>query len=91
MRATALVLSSTAAPAGCQYGTFEVTGEYLEPQYFMGVDWKNLTQDCHAETAWVGILNGHTLQLEWMLSHRKANGKIGRQIKGGIEIFKQQP
>jgi hypothetical protein len=86
------VISNTAAaPPGCQYGTFEVKGEYVEPQYFMGVKWKNLTQDCGTQTAWVGILNGQTLQLEWMLSKTKANGGVGRTLKNGFETFKQQP
>lgn len=86
------VLSSAAAPPGCQYQTFEVQGgEYFIPQIAFAVTWKNLVRDCGAQTAWVGVLNGRTLQLEWSLSKRKANGGLVPTKHGGIESFKQMP
>jgi hypothetical protein len=86
------VLNSPHAPPGCQYQTFEAPGEFYFPQIAFGVEWRNWTQDCHAQTIWNGILIHHnTLWTSWGVLRKDANGMVRPTKIGGNETFRLQP
>ena|ERR1700733_9631105 len=86
------VFNSPHAPPGCEYQTFEAPGEFVFPQIAFGVEWKNLTQDCHGRTIWDGILVRHNqLWTNWVFLREGADGTLHNTKWGGNEIFRLQP
>jgi hypothetical protein len=86
------VLNSPHAPPGCEYQTFEAQGEFFFPQIALGVDWKNLSQDCRSQTIWEGVLVHHNrLWTSWSVMAKKADGSFGRVKASGNETFRLQP
>jgi hypothetical protein len=86
------VFNSPHAPPGCEYQTFEAPGEFVFPQIAFGVEWKNLTEDCHGRTLWDGILVHHNrLWTNWVFLREGADGTLHNTKWGGNEIFRLQP